>query len=103
MEEWSDFELAKCMTQNPAYTGLPARIDASEAAKLLGFSTHDIPTLMRKKLLTPLGNPKNNATKFFHKLEIFKKSIDSSWLSKASKCVSENWRCKNSKKKPALV
>ena len=103
MEEWSDCELTKCMIQNPTYRGLPARIDAKVSAKLLGFTEGDIPILIRKKLLTPLGNPKHNATKFFHNLEIFKKSIDSGWLSKASKCITENWRDKNAKKKPASV
>ena len=101
MEELNTFDLAKCMIHNPNYAELPARIDGKVAAKLLGFNPHDIPILMRKKHLTPLGNPKSNSPKFFHKLDIFKKSIDSGWLSKATKCISENWRCKNAKKESA--
>ena len=45
--------------------GLPARLDAASAAKLLGFAEHDIQVLLRTGKLTPLGDPAPNAPKWF--------------------------------------
>lgn len=43
----------------------PARLEASEAAELLGFHADDMTILVREKLIAPLGQPVNNATKYF--------------------------------------
>lgn len=44
---------------------LPARLTAEQAAGLLGFSPHEIPVLMAKGVLKPLGHPAPNAPKYF--------------------------------------
>ncbi len=36
---------------------LPARLGNEERAILLGFQEHDIPVLIKKKLLKPTGSP----------------------------------------------
>jgi len=49
---------------------LPARINVEQTAFLLGFAEHDIPILVRKKLLKPLGDPASNAPKYFATSEV---------------------------------
>ncbi len=74
---------------------LPGRIDANQAADLLGFQPHDIPVLIRKKLLIPLGNPVSNAPKWFASLDIVHCSQDTEWLSRATRCISHYWKERN--------
>jgi hypothetical protein len=44
---------------------LPARLTAEEASWLLGFNSHDIPVLVAAGFLKPLGQPAQNAVKYF--------------------------------------
>src|SRR5438477_6435201 len=63
---------------------LPARLNSSEAALLLGFQEHDIPTLMAAGLLRPLGKPAQNAPKYFAAVEILARGEDRVWLTSAT-------------------
>lgn len=74
---------------------LPARLNTSEAALLLGFQDHDIAPLVAAKLLVPLGQPTRNAPKYFATMEIVARTEDSVWLSKATKTIAKRWRAKN--------
>lgn len=74
---------------------LPARLNVEQTAKLLGFQPHDIPILVRNKLLIPLGNPVQSAPKYFASSVILKFSQDEKFLSKATKIISQNWKTKN--------
>jgi hypothetical protein len=74
---------------------LPARLDATQTAKLLGFQPHDIPVLMAAKLLKPLGRPAPNAPKYFAACEIDVLSTDRKWLDKATTEVTDFWKAKN--------
>jgi hypothetical protein len=74
---------------------LPARLDTQQAAALLGFQEHDLPVLVRAKLLKPLGNPPPNGCKFFSSSELELLAKDSDWLSRASRAVTQYWRQKN--------
>ncbi len=49
----------------------PARLEAGEAAALLGFHADDMPLLVRERLIAPLGNPSHNKRKYFalHEVE----------------------------------
>ena len=76
-------------------TRLPARLDVQQTAQLLGFAEHDIPVLVKAKLLKPLGNPAPNAPKFFADCEVEICTRDQQWLDKATKAVSQHWRRKN--------
>jgi hypothetical protein len=49
---------------------LPARLNTSEVAVLLGFQEHDIAPLVAAKLLTSLGKPASNAPKYFAAIEV---------------------------------
>lgn len=73
---------------------LPARLDVAATAKLLGFADHDIAILMSEGKLVPLGDPAPNAPKWFSAIEITTLSIDSNWLSKATKDIAKYWKRK---------
>jgi hypothetical protein len=75
---------------------LPGRLTVPQAAVLLGFSEHDIPILIRKGLLKPLGNPVPNAVKYFAKTEVEEHAANPNWLSDATKTVSRHWAKRNS-------
>ncbi len=74
---------------------LPGRLNAHQAAALLGFQPHDIPVLAAKKLLRPLGKPGPNAPKYFASSEVEKLACDAGWLSKAVQAMSDHWKGKN--------
>jgi hypothetical protein len=76
-------------------TRLPARLDAAQVAAILGFAEHDMPVLVRGKLLKPLGSPAPNAHKYFATVEIVEHAEDRDWLDKATRAVSKHWQSKN--------
>lgn len=77
-----------------ATRNLPARLDVSTTAKLLGFAEHDIQILMGAGKLTPLGDPAPNAPKWFAAVEIIRLATDKDWLHKATKEIAKHWRHK---------
>jgi hypothetical protein len=76
---------------------LPARLTSEEAGWALGFASHDIPILVKAKLLKPLGSPAPNAPKYFSSVYVEGLAKDIGWLNKATKKVSEHWKSKNEK------
>jgi hypothetical protein len=74
---------------------LPARLNVTEAAILLGFKEHDIAPLVAAKLLVPLGKPAQNSPKYFAAVEITARADDREWLSAATKALAKYWLCKN--------
>ena len=77
-----------------AARNLPARLDVTETAKLLGFAVHDMQILMAVGKLTPLGDPAPNAPKWFAAVEIIRLAADQDWLHKATKEISKFWHSK---------
>ena len=78
---------------------LPARLDAQQTARLLGFHEHDLPILIKSKLLAPLGRPSSNSPKWYCTAELLELSKDRSWLDKATKAVTSRWKEKNERSK----
>src|SRR5438105_4349339 len=78
---------------------LPARLNTSETAVLLGVQEHDIPPLVAAKLLTPLGKPAANAPKYFASVEIVARTESPSWLSDATRTLAKHWMTKNRRKR----
>jgi hypothetical protein len=76
---------------------LPGRIRADVAAELLGFAEYEIPILIKRNLLKPLGVPSVNSPKYFASADIEALRTDPDWLAKATKEVAKNWRRKNDK------
>jgi len=81
-----------------AAMNLPARLDVSATAKLLGFAESDIQVLMAVHKLTPLGDPAPNAPKWFATVEMIRLAADPDWLHKATKDVTKYWRQKRERR-----
>jgi hypothetical protein len=77
---------------------LPARLNTSETAVLLGVQEHDIAPLVSAKLLAPLGKPSANAPKYFASVEVIARAENPSWLFEATKALARHWRAKNRRK-----
>lgn len=77
---------------------LPARLDIMETAALLGFREHDIPVLVRAKLIRPLGNPVQNSVKYFSSTAIETLGKDEVWLSRATILVGKHWKERNQRR-----
>jgi hypothetical protein len=77
---------------------VPARLTAEESAWYLGFAAHDIPVLVAKGLLKPLGHPADNAVKFFAWVALEPLRSDTKWLSRATDTMLDHWRTKNARK-----
>jgi hypothetical protein len=71
---------------------LPARLNMVETSVYLGFKPHDIPILVARGLLKPLGRPMPNSEKYFE-----------DWLSRATAILSQHWQAKNARKKSSAV
>lgn len=78
---------------------LPARLDAEQTAKVLGFQNHDIPVLVSRSLLEPLGRPADNARKYFALVKILECADDPAWLGKATRTLYQHWQDKNASRK----
>lgn len=76
----------------------PARLTAEEAAWFLGFAPQEIPLLVAKGLLKPLGHPPHNGPKYFAAAVLEDLRRDEKWLGRASDAVVEYWRFKNARR-----
>jgi hypothetical protein len=81
---------------------LPDRLTATEAAGKLGVSPHEIPILVAKGLLKPLGHPASNGPKFFLTATLKDLERDEKWHGKAADAVQEYWRHKNGRKQDTV-
>jgi|ERR1043166_3660030 hypothetical protein len=79
----------------------PARLNVEQTAAILGCAGHDIPILVRSKMLVPLGNPAANAPKYFATVEVEALAQDRAWLHKATQAIARYWRQKNGRHLPA--
>lgn len=82
---------------------LPDRLTAAQAAGKLGFSAHEIPILIARNLLKPLGHPAPNGPKYFLTATIEDLRRDEKWHGKATDAVTEYWRSKNGRKQAPPV
>jgi len=78
--------------------GLPARLNVSQTAKLLGFGEHDIPVLTAAKLLDPLGSPAANSPKYFARITVLEHANDLKWLDRATRAVGKYWQYKRARR-----
>lgn len=77
---------------------LPGRLNAAVSAVLLGFESQDIPILVGRGMLKPLGKPAPNSTKYFSAESILRLMRDEAWLDRATVAVGKHWREKNLRK-----
>ncbi|MBU6402348.1 MAG: hypothetical protein KGS61_18680, partial [Verrucomicrobia bacterium] len=76
----------------------PARLTMEETAWALGFSAHEIPVLIAKGLLQPLGHPAPNTMKWFAAETVEGLRHDVKWLTRSTDAMMEHWRQKNARK-----
>ena len=67
------------------------RLNADQAAKILGVNPHDIPILTRAGILKPLGNPTRNATKWFHPSHVLEIAMCPKKMNKATNVIYQHW------------
>ena len=82
---------------------LPARLNTTETAVLLGFQEHDISTLVSAKLLSPLGKPAPNSPKYFASVDVLALIQDRNWLGQATKTLAKFWLNKNQRNEKAKL
>lgn len=69
---------------------LPARVNATQAAELIGCREHDIPALVRRRLLKPLGEGRANSVKYFATAMLEDNCRNASWLDKVTRAIAED-------------
>jgi hypothetical protein len=74
---------------------LPARLTPGQTADLLGFALHDIPILVAKGILRPLGKPLHNSSKWFAAMAVRRIAEDEKLLSRACEVIQAHWWRKN--------
>jgi hypothetical protein len=79
--------------------GGPGRLTVELVALKLNCRVHDIPILVGKKHLKPLGNPPQSGVKYFATCEIIRYASDPAWLAKATNIIYEHWKNQNARKK----
>ena len=77
---------------------LPARMNIVQVAACLGFKPHDLPILVARGLLKPLGRPAPSSEKYFSRKKVLGLEDDEEWLSRATEALSEHWQLKNARK-----
>lgn len=82
---------------------LPARLNVDEVAHLLNCRSHDVPVLVAKKLLRPLGNPPANGVKYFATADIADCMRDRNWLTRMTSVIYQHWQHQNARKKSSLT
>ena len=82
---------------------LPARLNTLETAVYLGFKPHDIPILVARGLLKPLGRPMPNSEKYFARSKLVEAENNEEWLSRATAVLSQHWQAKNARKKSVTI
>ena len=77
---------------------LPARLNVAQTAAYLGFKPHDIPILVARGLLKPLGRPPQNSEKYFARTKLVEAENNEDWLSRATVVLAQHWKNKNARK-----
>lgn len=76
-------------------TRLPARLSPEQVAELLGVRPHDIPVLVRARILTPLGRPKQNSVKWFAASDVEALCRDTKAMNRAQLEIQRHWEKHN--------
>ena len=74
---------------------LPARLSSTETAWYLGFTNHDISTLVSAGILKPCGHPPASGSKYFASAVLERLRSNTNWLDRASDATVKYWKKKN--------
>lgn len=80
---------------------LPAMLNTTQTAALIGLAEHDIPVLVSVGLLEPLGDPPPSAVKHFATVQVMELAGEIELLGKIRNAVYQHWRNKNARKSAA--
>jgi len=80
---------------------LQGRLTVRQAAALLNCGEHDIPVLVSRGLLTPLGHPPPSAQKYFSPVEVLQMAGDSERMGQICDVLYKYWKDKNAAKSAA--
>ena len=75
----------------------PARVNAEQAAWLIGCQPHNLPALVAAKQLKPLGNAPPNAVKYFSTAEVLELCKDRNWLARVTAVIQNDWARRNAR------
>ena len=81
---------------------LPARLHATQVAKLLNCSAEDVAIFASAGKLRPLGKPRPSAVKYFGTVELIILLADRNWLDDVTRTISAYWRRKNERRKSSV-
>ena len=70
---------------------------------MLNCQAHDIPVLVRTKLLKPLGSPAANSMKFFATADLLEQMKDRNWLARMTNTIQQHWQRKNARQHCRLM
>jgi len=74
---------------------LPGRLTVGQTATFLNCGEHDIPVLVSRKLLTPLGHPASSAQKYFSPVEVLELAGDKQRMGQICDALYQHWQDKN--------
>ena len=77
---------------------LPARMTIEEVAAYFRMSPHDIPILVARGLLKPLGDPVQSSVKYFAKVVLDELYQNAEWLDQATSAIQGHWAMKNARR-----
>jgi len=77
----------------------PARLNASQTADILGFEKDDLALISKAGLLVPLGNPTNNAVKYYATMDVAAFSENRNRLDQATAIIYARNRSKSDPQK----
>jgi hypothetical protein len=77
---------------------LQGRLNVRQTAALLNCGEHDIPVLVNRGLLTPLGHPPPSAQKYFSPVEVLQMAGDSEKMGQICDVLYRHWQTKNAAK-----
>ena len=79
---------------------IPARLNAEQAAWLIGCLPYNIPALVLAKQLKPLGNAPTNAVKYFCAADVLELCKDRNWLARVTAVIQNDWARRNARYRP---
>lgn len=82
---------------------LPARLDAQQAAWILGCQPEHMSLLVSRRLVKYLGNPQQSATKYFAQSEIQEIADNPKSLHQITEAIYKYWKEKNANRRNKIT
>ena len=93
-----DSMIASMLVDKASGSFLPAMLDDTQVAQILGFRKHDLPPLRRENVLECLNGKDRRARKLHCREYIISRVTEEAWLARATLATIHHWRAKNARK-----